>query len=68
MTKQLAWLIGLATCVSGALIGQAELLGEPTRHYVTVAFVVGTAISGYMLQNKAPEWDGINRRNQPKGR
>lgn len=49
-TAQFGWWVGLVTCVSGALVGQAELLAEPYRHYVTIAFVAGTAISGYMLQ------------------
>jgi hypothetical protein len=50
MTKQLGWWIGLGACVCGALVGQAELIAEPWRHYVTIAFVAGTAVSGYMLQ------------------
>jgi hypothetical protein len=53
-TSQLAWWVGLGTCVCGALLGQAELLGEPIRHYVTVAFVIGTAVSGFMIQRPAP--------------
>lgn len=60
-TSQIVWLCGLASSVCGALIGQAELLGEPTRHYVTVIFIVMTALSGYMLQRPSP-WDGDERR------
>lgn len=50
--SQMAWWAGLAVSVCGALLGQAELVGEPTRHYLTVAFVVSTAVSGYMLERK----------------
>lgn len=56
--SQLAWFVGLITCICGALVGQAELLGEPTRHYVTMAFVVGTALTGYMMQ---PKRDSFSR-------
>lgn len=41
---------GLVACICGALLGQAELLGEPWRHYVTIGFVIGTAVSGYMIK------------------
>lgn len=54
MTSQIGWIAGLVTCVCGALLGQAELLGEPWRHYVTILFIVGTAVSGYMVQRPAP--------------
>lgn len=63
MNVQLAWLVGLVTCVSGAVIGQSDLLGEPWKHYVTIVFVIGTAMSGYMMQRPAPKWDGVDRRN-----
>jgi hypothetical protein len=62
MTMQLAWFVSLLTCVTTALVGQAELLGEPWRHYVTVGAVIMTALSGFMLKNPPPPWDGINRR------
>lgn len=51
MTKaQLGWWVGLGTCVCGALLGQAELVGEPYRHWIAISFIVGTAISGYQIQ------------------
>lgn len=64
MLQQLSWLIGLITFVSTALIGQAELLGEPWRHYVTVLAIIGTAITAYMLQHPPPPWDGVDRRSR----
>lgn len=57
--SQLAWFIGLITFVCLAVLGQAELIGEPWRHYVTVLAVVCTAITGYMLQHP---WNGVERR------
>ena len=50
--SQIAWWVGLAVSVSGALLGQAELIGEPYRHWLTIAFVAGTAVSGYMLERR----------------
>jgi hypothetical protein len=41
-----AGLIG-AVCV--AIIGQAELVGEPWRHYITVTAVVAVAVWGYCM-------------------
>src|SRR5574341_2471754 len=59
MTRaQFGWWAGLVTCISGALIGQAELIMEPWRHYVTIAFVVGTAVSGYMIQRPPTNGNG----------
>jgi hypothetical protein len=54
-TSQIVWITGMVTCVSGALIGQAELLSEPYRHYVTILFIIGTAVSGYMVQRPLPQ-------------
>jgi hypothetical protein len=56
MNKQIGWWIGLATCICGALLGQTEelaWLGDTARHLVTIAFILGTAASGYMLQRPA---------------
>lgn len=41
---------GLVTCICGALLGQAELVGEPWRHVISVLFIVGTATTGYMIR------------------
>jgi len=60
--SQTVWVIGLLTSVAGALLGQSDLVGEPWKHYLTVAFIVGTAVSGYMVQKPAPKWDGVDRR------
>jgi hypothetical protein len=50
---------GLAAFVCTSLIGQAELIGEPWRHYVTVGGVLMTAMAGFMVQHP---WDGEERR------
>lgn len=41
---------GLITCICGALLGQAELVGEPWRHWISVVFIIGTAINGFMIR------------------
>lgn len=38
---------GLIATVAIAIIGQAELIGEPWRHYVTVTAIVTTAVWAY---------------------
>jgi len=38
---------GLVAFVSIAIIGQAELIGEPWRHYVTVIAVITSAAWAY---------------------
>lgn len=55
MSSQVRWIVGLVTCVCGALLGQAELVGEPWRHYLTISFIIGTAVSGYMVQRPIPK-------------
>lgn len=61
--KEVAYLMGLLTCVCGAVLGQAELIGEPWRHYVSVGFIVGTAVTGYLMKSPSP-WDGTERRKE----
>lgn len=34
---------------TGAVLGQAELLGEPIRHYVTIVCVGSLGVSAYLL-------------------
>lgn len=52
---QVAWIASLVVCVCGALLGQAELIGEPYRHVLTILMIVGTAVSGFMVQRPYPE-------------
>jgi len=47
---QIAYFVGLIACVSGALLGQAELVGEPWHHYLSVLSIAGTAVTGYLMQ------------------
>lgn len=44
------WWAGLVTCICGALLGQAELIGEPWRHWVSIVFIACTAITGFMIR------------------
>jgi hypothetical protein len=43
---KLAGVIGSATV---ATLGQAELIGEPTRHYVTIIAISSTAVWAFLL-------------------
>ena len=40
---------GLLASVTGALIGQAELVGEPWRHLMSGVFIASTAAFGFLL-------------------
>lgn len=58
--SQIGWLVSLVAFVCTALVGQAELLGEPLRHWVTVTAIIASALSAFMLQHP---WDGkVDRR------
>lgn len=41
---------GLIGFTSTAILGQAELIGEPWRHYVTVSAIVGLAVWAYGMK------------------
>lgn len=60
--KQIVKWCGLVAFLATTIIGQAELIGEPWRHYVTVIGVLCTALCGYLLEHRA-EWDGVDRRS-----
>lgn len=47
---QLPKIAGLGFSLCTAIIGQAELIGEPYRHYVTVAGIIGVGIFGTVIQ------------------
>lgn len=53
--SDIKWWAGLITCVCGALLGQAEMIGEPWRHYVSVLFIIGTAVTGYLIKGNHNE-------------
>lgn len=38
---------GLIGTVCIAILGQAELIGEPWRHYITVVSIISIAVWGY---------------------
>lgn len=61
--RNIAWLVGMVTFVCVAILGQAELIGEPWRHYIAIGAIVGTAVSGYMYQHP---WDGQTERRQER--
>lgn len=41
---------GLIGFTSAAIVGQAELIGEPWRHYFTVSAIVGLAVWAYGMK------------------
>mgnify|MGYP001570251372 CR=1 FL=1 len=43
---------GLVGCVSVAILGQAELVGEPWRHILSVTAIISTAVWGYGMKPK----------------
>ena len=43
---------GLVGCVSAAVLGQAELVGEPWRHVLSVTAIICTAIWAYCMKPK----------------
>jgi hypothetical protein len=42
---------GMVASILVAIAGQAEVLPEPWRHYASIGGIVGTAVTGYMLQS-----------------
>jgi len=64
LLNQLGWVSGLVAFICMALLGQAELIMEPYRHYVTVTAIIATAFCAYMLQHPPKPWDGTERRGQ----
>lgn len=47
---QLWKVISLVAAVSSAIIGQAELVGEPWRHWVSIVAIVATALIAWNLK------------------
>lgn len=41
--------LGLLASITGALYGQAELVGEPWRHYLSGVCIAATAGFGFLL-------------------
>lgn len=50
MNPNVKYWIGMVASVCVALAGQAEVIDEPYRHYVSILGIVGTAVNGYLLQ------------------
>lgn len=48
--RELGKFAGLVASVCAAMVGQAELIGEPWRHYVTVIAISFTAIWAYCMR------------------
>lgn len=50
MYRELGKLAGLIASVCAAIVGQAELIGEPWRHYFTVIAIGCTATWAYCMR------------------
>lgn len=51
--KEIGKFAGLVASATAAIVGQAELIGEPWRHYVTIVAVGCTAIWAYCMKPNA---------------
>lgn len=60
---QIAYFAALVAFVCTALVGQGEIIGEPYRHWLTISGIVGTAVSGFLLQ--PPRGDAQTRVTDP---
>ena len=47
-----AYWLGMIASLLMALAGQAEVFPEPYRHYVAVLGILGTALNGFMIQQR----------------
>jgi hypothetical protein len=54
MSANAKYWVGMVASVLTAIAGQAEVIPEPYRHIVSLLGIVGTAISGYMIQRPLP--------------
>jgi hypothetical protein len=57
-------LAGVVASASAAVLGQAELIGEPTRHYVTVVSIAALGVFAFLSgpQQVRMLLDSIKRR------
>ncbi len=51
--QELGKFAGLIGVICVAIVGQAELIGEPWRHYVTVTAIISGAIWAYGMKPKS---------------
>lgn len=50
MSPNVKYWVGMGAAVLMALAGQVDAMPEPWNHIFSIGGVVGTAISGYMIQ------------------
>ena len=61
MTTNLAWFLGLLAFVGTACASQVASFPEPWRPWIAIGGVIGTAVSGYMMQRPRREWTEYER-------
>lgn len=66
MNQNTKYWVGLVASVLTALAGQAEIIPEPWRHYVSVLGIIGSAINGYMIQRPPSTADVVRAARKPK--
>ena len=59
----LPYYLGLFASICVAVAGQAELIPEPYRHWVSLLGIIGTAVNGYLIQRPVPEPAAIKVRD-----
>lgn len=47
--QSVAKLVGCVAFGTGAILGQAELIGEPTRHYVTIICIAAFGVFTFLM-------------------
>lgn len=47
---QIGKVLGLVAAVSGALVGQAHLIGEPWHHVLSIVSIIATAIFAWNIK------------------
>jgi len=49
LKEDIKWYAGLVAAVCTAVAGQAEVIPEPYRHYVSLVGIIATVICGYQI-------------------
>ena len=46
--------VGLVASIAGVVVGQAEIIPEPYRHYLTLIATLSTAVLGVLIRLTPP--------------
>lgn len=56
MSTNARWMLGLIASIAVAVAGQADAFPHPYDHVFSLGGIVGTAITGYMMQPARSVW------------